>query len=149
MTTFYADALDGVLDGSVPSVPGDAALLGGKVHAIATSIALDAKTVLIGDTIRWGKLPKGAVPLYGLLVTDTSLGTATIDVGVDGTAAKFRAAAVFTATDTPTMFGKADALGVAMTAERWLQSVVAVANLPTTAGARLVCIFLYTLPHSG
>lgn len=147
MTTFYASASDGV-DNAVGAVAlGDAAVRSGKVHAVTSVIDLAAKTVLNGDTIVWGRLPKGAVPLVALLVTGTSLGSATIDLGTNATAAKFKAAGTFTATDTPTPFMKSSAIGVAEADARVLQSVIATANLPTTG--KLAVVFLYTTPHSG
>jgi hypothetical protein len=57
------------------------------------------------DTIKLMKLPKGVVPLYGILNNDTSTGSATIAIGNATTAGKYRAAAVKTTTNAPEIFG--------------------------------------------
>lgn len=149
MTKFYSLAGVGVDDGTVPFVPGDAALRGGKVHALVATIDLAANAVLIGDTIDWGSLPKGAVPIIGFLTGSVSMGTAVLDVGITGTAAAFRAAATFTAVDTPTAFMKGSAIGIAMTGTTRVQSVIATGNMPNSATNKLTMVLLYTTPHSG
>jgi hypothetical protein len=42
---------------------------------------------------------------YGVLNTDTSLGTSTVAIGISGSTGKYKAAGTFTATSTPTLFG--------------------------------------------
>lgn len=59
------------------------------------------------DTIKLMKLPKGVVPLVGLLNTDTSTGSTTVSIGINGTTAKYRALAARTTTDAPEIFFKA------------------------------------------
>ncbi|NYT42320.1 hypothetical protein HZY97_16225 [Sphingomonas sp. R-74633] len=147
MTTFFAAQLDDVADGTIPAIPGDVAFLGGKVHALINYIDLGANAVAVADVIVWGELPKGAVPIVGLLVTNRSLGSSTIDVGYQGSAAALRAAGTFTATDTPTLFGKAANIATALTAKKRLQSVVAAANMPNNSGDRLVCVQFYTMAY--
>lgn len=147
MTTHYADPVSGVLNTSGQLTVGDGALIGPKIHAIVSQIDLSAHTIVSGDTIVWGGLPKGAVPLYGVINASATLGaSATVDVGTDATAAKFRAAGVFTAA-APTLFMKNAAVGAALAASGKLQSVVAVADLPVSGTVSIV--FLYTAPHGG
>lgn len=93
-----------------------------------------------GDTIHVGYLPKGAVVHRIVLTTDTSTGSATIAIGIAGTTAKYKAAAAFTATDTPTAFGKAAALGVALTAEEDIIITTGGASLPAS-GVMVIAIF--------
>lgn len=95
-----------------------------------------------GDTIEVARLPKGAVVLGGLITTDTSTGTATLSIGISGSAAKYKAAAVFTATDTPTLFGKTAALNVALSAEETVIITIGTAALP--ASGTLAVTFFYT-----
>lgn len=148
MTTFYSKQTKGILNATGAVQLGNAAFLGGKIHALAGSIDLSVETVLSGDKIVWGKLPKGAVPIIGYLTASATMGaSATLDVGSAASAAKYRAAAVFTAVDTPTAFGKATALMTELAAEETIQSVIAVANLPTSG--TLDCVLLYTFPHGG
>lgn len=152
MTTHYAVPVENHLAGIAGAVSlGDASLIGGKVHCLAKKVTLAATgdyDIDDADIIVWGELPKGAVPLFGMLIASATMGaTATLDVGIAGTAAKFRAAAVFTAVDTPTPYCKAAAAGVALTEKATLQSVIDAADLPD-AGT-LVNLFFYTLPHGG
>lgn len=148
MTTFYSAQTKGILNAAGAVALGNAAFLGGKVHALAGSINLAVETVLSGDTIVWGKIPKGAVVLGGFLVASATMGgTATLDVGAQGAAAKYRAAAIHTTVDAPVWFGKAAALITELTAEERIQSVIAAANLPTSGTLEMV--LLYTFPHGG
>jgi hypothetical protein len=75
-------------------------------------------------------LPAGAVPYGGFLLSSVSLGSSTIAIGISGTTGKYRAAATFTATDVPTLFGVSTALGTPLTAQEQLLMTVAAATLP-------------------
>jgi hypothetical protein len=65
------------------------------------------------DTVVLARVPAGSDFAFGILTTDTSLGSTTISIGTSASAALYRAAATFTATDTPTFFGKAVTIGFA------------------------------------
>ena len=52
------------------------------------------------DTIAVARLPKGAVLRGARIMTSVTLGASTIAIGIAGTTGKYRAAAVFTATDS-------------------------------------------------
>ena len=147
MAKIFASPVQQLIAGTAgPLKLGDASLILGKVHTLIKSVDLAAQTVIAAaDVIVWGDLPKGAVPLVSFLDTSVSLGTATIDVGAEGAAAKFRAAAVLTAIDTPTPYMKAAALGVPLTARTRVQTVVATASLP--AAGILTNVLYFTLPH--
>lgn len=151
MSNFYAAQSVGVDDGTKPFIPGDGAYRGGAVRALIASFDLGAQLVSVADTIDWGGLPKGAVPMMAFLDTNRSLGSSTVDlgfkVGATLTAAQFKAAGTFTATDTPTPFMKGAACGVALTAAGRVVTTVAAANMPNNSGDRLTLIFLYTMPH--
>jgi hypothetical protein len=82
----------------------DGRIHGGTLRRFRADVNLASQAS--GDTINLVTLPRGYSFAHGILNSDTSLGTATLAIGVAGTAAKFRAAATFTATDTPTLFGK-------------------------------------------
>lgn len=118
--------------------PGD---VGGRVRVFNERINLAAQAS--GDIIRVGKLPKGARFLYGVLYTDTTLATATIKIGSTSSDAKYRAAAVFTATNTPTLFGVAADAGEELTAAETVIMTVGTASLP--ASGILRSILFYTL----
>jgi hypothetical protein len=86
----------------------------GTVRVYTEQVTLASQAV--ADIIVLGMIPKGSVFLYGILETDTSLGSTTLAISSATlnsaattatvvTAGKYRAAATFTATDTPTFFG--------------------------------------------
>lgn len=86
-----------------------------------------------GDTIVLANIPAGMCFSYGVLTSGVSLGTATVSVGNASDAAKYRAAAVFTATDVPTSFGKASAVaGIPSTAQEQVLLTVGTAALPAS-----------------
>lgn len=116
-----------------------------NVRVLREVITLAAQTT--SDTIIIGRLPKGAIPLYGILDTDTSLGSSTIAIGITGTTGKYRAAATFTATSTPTLFGVAGA-GITdlvpLAVEETVFITIATANLP--GSGTLVVQLFYAMP---
>lgn len=128
MTVFYGTQSTKVLSStlSTPS-PG---FVHGTVRCFAETVTYNTQTT--SDTIVIGLLPKGSVFLYGIINSDTSSGSATIAIGITGTVAKYKAAAAFTATDTPTFFGKAATTGVAETADRTVFITIAAASLPAS-----------------
>lgn len=122
-----------------------ATVSGGRLRRVRGTFTLNSQTT--SDTLVIGVLPAGATFALGVLVTDTSLGSSTLAIGVNGTAAKYRAAAAFTATDTPTFFGKASAIGAAdpaLSADETVIGTIAAANLP--ASGTLVIDLYYTMP---
>jgi hypothetical protein len=63
-----------------------------------------------GDTITLAQIPAGSTFAFGVLTSTVSLSTSTIAIGKAGTPAKYKAAAVFTAVETPTLFGLTTAM---------------------------------------
>lgn len=145
MTKRYAEETTGVYDGTLPSTrtPGD--VVGANVRRMRAKIDLSLATFANGDTVSLGKLPQGARFAYGMLTASATMGaSATIAIGVSGTAAKYRAAAVHTTVDQPVLFGKAAVVGsAALTAEEEILLTIAVADLP--ASGTLVVDIYYTL----
>jgi hypothetical protein len=88
---------------TIPTSNANGALQGGRVRRFRATIPLTAQAD--GDTVVLASVPAGHVFAYGVLNTSATLGASTIAVGVAGTPAKYRAAAVFTTANTPTMFG--------------------------------------------
>lgn len=95
------------------------------------------------DTIEVARLPKGAIPLYGVLVTTTSLGAAEIAIGVSGSTGKYRAAAAFTTTNTPTLFGVAAGVGEALAAEEIVFITTTTAALPASGTLRVMLVYAF------
>lgn len=126
------------LDAGTPPDPG---FVDGSVRVFVEEITLAAQA--IGDTIEVARLPKGAVPLYGVVVTDTAFGvTATVAVGISGTAGKYREAAILNVT-TPELFGVAGGVGGALTAEETVIVTVGAAALPASGTLRVMLFYAF------
>lgn len=105
MTTFFSAELTGFF--SLPVVKPSATQYSGNVVVYQGSITMAAQATT--DTIVYGVIPAGSFFLFGVIDADTSTATATLALGITGTTGKYRAAATFTTTNTPTLFGIAAA----------------------------------------
>lgn len=117
-----------------------------RVKRMRATITLASQTT--SDTIIIGNLPSGATFAYGILNTDTSLGSSTLAIGISGSTGKYRAAATFTSTNTPTMFATAATQGVAdpgLSADEQVIATIAAANLP--ASGTLIVDLFYSAPN--
>ena len=124
---------------SVPVQLADGAAHGGNLRRYRATIALASQAS--ADTITLAKPPAGGAFAYGVLTSTVSLGTSTVAIGVAGTPGKFRAAAVFTAVDTPTLFGIASAVDDApLSAAETVILTIGVAALPA-AGTLIVDLY--------
>lgn len=122
-----------------------ASVYGARLKRMRATITLASQTT--SDTLQLGNLPAGAVFAFGVLTTDTSLGSSTLAIGISGTAAKYKAAATFTSTDTPTLFGKAAQVAASdagLSAEETVIGTIAAATLP--ASGTLVVDMYYSMP---
>jgi hypothetical protein len=117
----------------------DPGFVDATVRAFVEEVTLASQATT--DTIEVARLPKGAVPLYGIITTDTSLGSATVAIGVTGATGKYRAAATFTTTNTPTLFGVGAVVGVPLEDEETVFITTATAALPSSG--RLVVAIYY------
>jgi hypothetical protein len=113
----------------------------GRVRCFNEKVTLAAQPT--SDIIEVARLPKGARVLYGILAASVSLGSSTLAIGVAGTATKYRAAAVFTAVDTPTLFGPAANIGEPLAAEEIVIVTIGAAALPASGTLRV--LIFYTL----
>lgn len=126
---------------SVPAVKASATAAHGA-HLVRYRASITLASQASGDTIVLADIPAGMVFAGGIITTDTSLGTSTLSIGPSGTAAKYRAASTFTATDTPTNFGKASAIGgSASTAGERVLATVGTAALPSSGNLVLDLYF--------
>ena len=105
MPQTYATEVAGL--GTTPTTNSNGAVQGGRVRRFRATIALAAQAD--GDTVVLAQVPAGYAFAYGILNASATLGSSTIAIGVAGTAAKYRAAAVFTAA-APTLFGLSTAV---------------------------------------
>jgi len=122
-----------------------ASVYGARTKRLRATITLAAQTT--SDTLLFGVLPTGATFAFGVLNTGTSLGSSTLAIGISGTAEKYRAAAAFTATNTPTFFGVMTAVSATspLSAEENVIGTIAAANLPSSG--TLVVDLYYTMPN--
>lgn len=105
MAETYASEVAGL--GSVPVTNSNGAVQGGRLRRFRSTITLASQAD--GDTIVLASVPAGYAFAYGILNASATLGSSTIAIGVSGTAAKYRASAVFTAA-APTLFGVSTAV---------------------------------------
>lgn len=122
-----------------------ASVYNGVLKRLRGTFTLNTQTT--SDTLVIGNLPAGATFAFGKLTSSVSLATSTLAIGITGTTGKYRAAAVFTATDTPTDFGVATVVGAsdpALSAEEQVFATIAVASLP--ASGTLVIDLYYSMP---
>lgn len=116
----------------------DGSVQGGHVRVYREKIALNAQPTT--DTIVLAFPTVGETFLYGVLTTDTSLGSSQISIGIAGTTAKYKALGAFTATDTPTFFGKASAQSAKLAADETVFMTIGTAALP---GSGTLIVDLY------
>jgi len=135
MTVFYSNELDPVLN-ATPARKAKGSAVGGRMRREQATIDLASQATT--DTIVIASVPKGQAFAYGVLNSSVTLGAATIAVGITGATGKYRAAAVFTAVSTPTLFGVNAALGdgAELAAAEEIFITIATAALP--ASGRLV-----------
>lgn len=137
-------ALGDIPRGNIGGEPG----VGDRTRSYRSTIHLDAPftnstanaaQILTTDTVLLARVPAGMRFIRGLITSTISLGTSTVAVGIVGTLGLYRTAAVFTAVDTPTLFGNALAMAnTVLLADQDIILSVGVAALPNTAGARLI-----------
>jgi len=147
MATFYGTTFTGSpLDAAaVPpySIP-SSALVTGKQRCTTEIFTMAAQAS--GSILVLGKLPAGAVFKGVRITASASAGaTATIAIGIAGSTAKYKAAAVFTAVDTPTLYGKASAMAQGpLAAEETVIATIAADAL--AAAGTLVFELFFTAP---
>jgi hypothetical protein len=121
--------------------PPDPGFVHGGVRVFNEEIALASQPTT--DIIEIARLPRGAIPLFGVIETDTSLGAATVAIGIAGATGKYRAAATFTATDTPTLFGVGAGVGGALADGETVIVTIAAAALPASGVLRVMFFYAF------
>ena len=123
-----------------------AGVVGGRVKRFRASFTLASQATT--DTLQLFNLPAGATLAYAVITSSVSLGSSTLALGIAGTTGKYRAAATFTAVDTPTLVGTAATVGAAdpaLSAEETVIGTIASAALP--ASGTLVIDFYVSMPN--
>jgi hypothetical protein len=108
----------------------DGSVQGGHVRIYREKITLASQTT--SDTIVVAYPSTGETFLHGVITTDTSLGSSTVAIGIAGATGKYRAAATFTATNTPTVFGVGAAQAAKLTTDETVFITIATASLPAS-----------------
>lgn len=103
---------------------------GARKRTYRSTVTLAAQAS--GDTIVLANIPAGYTFAGGKLVTDTSLGSATLAIGTAASAAYFKAAGTQTGTDAPASFGKAAAFAEVSPDARQVIATVGAAALPAS-----------------
>ena len=125
MAETYSNEQTTLNNGELPK----ATLTNGRVRLRRATITMAEQA--INDTIVLCNAEKGEVFAYGVINASVTAGsTATIEVGVSGDTAKYRAAATKTTT-APELFGKAGSQ-VALTTNEKIIATVKAAALPSS-----------------
>jgi hypothetical protein len=139
MPEFFATETAGTE--SSPSTKASGAVQGGRLRRFRATIEYDGQAA--ADTVVLANVPAGYAFSHGVLTASATAGaSATIAIGTAASAGKYRAAATFTAANTPTMFGVAAATKAApLTAAERVIATIAVAALPTSADFMVVDLY--------
>ncbi len=143
MATTYSRETAGKLDTSGRSAIEPHAYRA-KLKRLRATIDYDGQAS--GDDIVLGDLPAGSVFAFGVInASATAGGTATIAIGKAGATGKYRAAAIFTAANTPTMFGLASAADDdPLTADERVIATIGAAALPNSADFMVIDLYYST-----
>ena len=139
MATTYAPEVAGL--GTVPTTKSNGGVQGGRVRRFRATIPYEGQAA--ADDIVLANVPAGYNFMYGVLTASATAGaSATIAIGIAGATGKFRTAAVYTAANTPAVFGNAAAIVEdAPTEAQTVLATIAVAALPTSANYAIVDLY--------
>lgn len=139
MAETYATEVAG-LD-TIPSTKSSGAVHNARLRRFRATVEYDGQAS--GDTVVLADVPAGYAFAFGVLTASATAGaSATIAIGVSGTAGKYRAAATFTAANTPTLFGTAaGAKASPLTDKERVILTVGTAALPTSADYIVVDLY--------
>jgi hypothetical protein len=139
MAEFFATEVAGTE--ASPSAKASGAVQGGRLRRFRATIEYDGQAA--GDTIVLANVPAGYAYSHGVLNASATAGaSATIAIGTAASAGKYRAAAVFTAANTPTPFGVAAAAKAApLTAAERVIATIGVAALPNSTDFLVVDLY--------
>lgn len=112
----------------------------GRVRCFNEKVVLASQPT--ADIVEVARLPKGARVLYGLINSTVSLGSSTLAIGIAGNTGKYRAAATFTAVDTPTLIGPAAQIGEPLASEEIVYLTIAAAALPASGTLRVLFFYM-------
>lgn len=129
MTTTYSNELQQALINT--------SVIDGKTKAYQATIDLASQAS--GSLIVIAKALQGEKFVAGIITTDTSLATATVKIGNKDDDDKYKAAAVFTSVNTPTLFGNAAAMA-ALEDDEEIFITVGTAALPASGTLKVTIL---------
>lgn len=137
MTVFYGEQ-NTLLNAGTVLAPGFSS---GTVRCFVEEVTMAGQTT--SDTIVVAKLPKGAIPLFGILINSATMGaSATVAIGITGSTGKYRAAATKTSI-TPEVFGVTAGLGEPLTADEEVFVTIGAASLPGSGTFRVMMFYAF------
>jgi hypothetical protein len=149
MTAYLSNELAGTTTGTTTAAATGykpvSTVYGARLKRFRANVTYASQTT--SDTITLANVPAGYTFAFGVLTADTSSGSTTLAIGTSASTAKYKAAAAFTATDTPTLFGKSAVVGNAtpLASEEAIILTLAAATAPSSG---LLTIDLYfTAPN--
>jgi hypothetical protein len=110
--------------GTSPQQQPDSALQTGKVRCLQATFNLALAAQANNDVLTLGQIPANARIKRISMTSTVTLATSTVAIGIAGTVAKYRAAAVFTTVDVPTSVGPG-ALAKAAAANALAETLIA------------------------
>lgn len=117
--------------GESPPDKVNGAVQGGRLLRFRATITMDEQAD--GDDIILARIPAGLNFAFGVITTTTSLADAEVSIGYGEHFDEYRATAAFTATNTPTLFGKAAAVAEGPNDEaREVRMLIAEDDLPSS-----------------
>lgn len=143
MAQTYSNEVSGQFD--IPSTKSDGSVVGGRMRRFRATVPMDGQAA--ADTVVLANVPPGHTFAYGVITASATLGaSATLAVGVDGTATKYRAAATFTTANTPTLFGTAAGVSAdPLVSGEQVIATVGAASLPNSDNYFIVDLY-YSAP---
>lgn len=126
---------------TIPSTKSNGAFHNARLRRFRATIEYDGQAA--ADTIVLADVPAGYTFAFGVLTASATAGaSATIAIGTAASSGKYRAGAVFTAANTPTMFGLASAAKAEpLAATERVIATIGVASLPTSADYCVVDLY--------
>lgn len=126
---------------TIPSTKSNGAFHNARLRRFRATIEYDGQAA--ADTIVLADVPAGYTFAFGVLTASATAGaSATIAIGTAASSGKYRAGAVFTAANTPTMFGLASAAKAdPLAATERVIATIGVASLPTSADYCVVDLY--------
>lgn len=139
MATTFATEIANI--DAIPSINASGGVQGGRLRRYRATVPYAGQAA--ADDVVLARVPAGYTFAYGVITASATAGAAaTLAIGVTGATGKYRAAAVFTAANTPTLFGVAAAVGEAAPAGvTEVKLTIAEAALPTSSNFVVVDLY--------